>query len=100
MIHINRDLPVEEQKFTCAHELGHMLLHSDSNTPFLRVNTLYSIGKFENEANRFAVDLLYSDDGLQDYLSFSVPEIAACLNVSEELIAYRLSVLKEKRQDE
>jgi len=40
-IHINENLSDEEQCFTCAHELGHALLHPKANTPFLRENTLW-----------------------------------------------------------
>lgn len=35
IIHINNSLSESEQRFACAHELGHALLHPDANTPFL-----------------------------------------------------------------
>jgi Zn-dependent peptidase ImmA (M78 family) len=93
MIHINSDIPLPEQRFTCAHELGHSILHPDSNTLFLSVNTLFPIGRFEREANYFAIDLLISDDELKEYLDYSIPEIAACFHVSEELMQYRINEL-------
>lgn len=95
-IHINCECSAEDQRYTCAHELGHGILHPDSNTPFLRTKTLYPIGKYEKEANQFAVDLLYSDEDLMELLNYSIPEIAVFLNISENLAAYRLSVMKKK----
>ena len=63
-IHINNTLVEAKQKFTIAHELGHALLHPKANTPFLRDNTLFSINKLEIEANKFAVDLLITDEAI------------------------------------
>ena len=42
-IHINEELEEYRQKFTCAHELGHAVLHPKANTPFLRDNTMFSV---------------------------------------------------------
>ena len=93
IIHINNDFSLEDQRFTCAHELGHAILHPNSNTPFLITCTLYPIARFEKEANYFAVDLLYPDETMEEYIQFSVPEIAVCLNLDEKLVEYRLRKL-------
>lgn len=45
------------QRFICAHELGHLILHPIKNT-------LYSVSKIEVEANIFAVELLVPDESL------------------------------------
>jgi Zn-dependent peptidase ImmA (M78 family) len=66
-IYINKNLNIFEQRFTCTHELGHAILHTKINTPFLRSNTFYSIDKIEREANEFAVKLLLYDKNLEDY---------------------------------
>lgn len=58
IIHINCDADEQEQKFTCAHELGHRMLHPKVNTPFLKKHTFLSIDRIEREANEFAVQLL------------------------------------------
>lgn len=66
-IFINCNLIDEDKVFTCSHELGHAVLHTKVNTPFLRANTFYSIDKIEREANEFAVNLLLYDKNLEDY---------------------------------
>ncbi|WP_205597383.1 ImmA/IrrE family metallo-endopeptidase [Neobacillus thermocopriae] len=66
-IFINNNLEIHQQRYVCAHELGHAILHTKVNTPFLRTNTLYSVDKIEREANEFAVNLLLFDKNLCDY---------------------------------
>ena len=46
------------KRTVCAHELGHAVLHTHANTPFLRKNTFFSVDKLEIEANTFAALLL------------------------------------------
>lgn len=89
-IHINCDIPKHMQKFTCAHELGHAILHPDANTPFLRNYTGFLISKLEIEANKFAVDLLISDSDLVEYQNYTTGQIARMLGYNEELIKLRL----------
>lgn len=83
MIHINENLTSPDRRYTCAHELGHAVLHPDVNTPFLRKNTLFSVDRIEREANRFAVELLIPDETLLSGLSLS--QAAALCGVPEEL---------------
>lgn len=69
MIHINRDLTEEMKRFTCAHELGHAVLHTKENTPRLSLSTITSAMKIEAQANRFATSLLidgrHTDQGVE-----------------------------------
>lgn len=58
IIHINNAIDEITQRFVCAHELGHVMLHPDVNTSFLKNNTFFSIDKIEVEANYFATHLL------------------------------------------
>lgn len=58
MIHINNTLTDIKQRFVCAHELGHVILHQDINTAFLKAHTYFSINKIEVQANMFATNLL------------------------------------------
>ncbi|MBD2846195.1 ImmA/IrrE family metallo-endopeptidase [Paenibacillus sp. IB182496] len=55
---INAQLEEEEQRFICAHELGHIVLHKGVNHYFVQKETNFVIGKFERQANEFAVKLL------------------------------------------
>lgn len=90
-IHINCDLDEYQQKFTCAHELGHALLHPDLSTPFLRESTLFSVDKLEVEANRFAACLCYPADYLiQEFEGCSACCIAEALDLPLPLIDYTL----------
>ena len=68
-IHINKELSYTEKLFTVAHELGHIFLHPKLATPFLRNNTYLVIDRYEREANKFAAELLISDELLQGYES-------------------------------
>lgn len=60
-IRINENLDDAKSKWTCAHELGHAIMHPTLNTLFLSANTYMVTSKFENEANLFA-DLLIELD--------------------------------------
>lgn len=93
-LHINNSLNERLELFTTAHELGHAILHADLNTPFLKRNTIYSIDKLEQQANRFAVDLLFEDAELLPFLIRSVTDAAAYMGVSLELAEYRLSTIE------
>ncbi|MDQ7094169.1 ImmA/IrrE family metallo-endopeptidase [Desulfosporosinus sp. PR] len=90
-IHINSSLNSIWQRFVCAHELGHAILHPKVNTPFLRSNTLFSVQRIEREANEFAVELLMPDVTFRAYenRSRSIYEIAARHGIPEELISLK-----------
>ncbi|WP_304153661.1 ImmA/IrrE family metallo-endopeptidase [Megamonas hypermegale] len=92
MIHINNGLTEYEQKFTAAHELGHAVLHPKSNTPFLKNQTLFSIDKLEIEANRFAVELLISDEDITEMKHLTIEQMAAYFGVHKQLIKLRLNI--------
>ncbi|SEU26692.1 ImmA/IrrE family metallo-endopeptidase [Paenibacillus sp. NFR01] len=70
---IHSDLPVEWQRFVCAHELGHDRLHKGINRFFLEEHSFFAPGKLERQANRFALKLLTAgmepdqDEPLQRY---------------------------------
>ncbi|MGI8278575.1 ImmA/IrrE family metallo-endopeptidase [Bacillus mycoides] len=77
-IHINNQIDETTQRFVCAHELGHALLHPKANTPFLRNQTFFSVDRFEIEANTFAVELLLTDEIISAYedTHLSIQEVA------------------------
>ena len=96
MICISNICSEEEQRFICAHELGHAVLHSDINISFFKSKTFYPVEKIEREADKFAIDLLFSDEDMEKYLQLSSPDIAEHLNLPLELVEYRLSVIEKK----
>ncbi|KLA23964.1 MULTISPECIES: ImmA/IrrE family metallo-endopeptidase [Bacillus cereus group] len=82
-IHINNKINETTQRFVCAHELGHALLHPKANTPFLRNKTFFSVDRLEVEANTFAVELLLPDEMISEYqdTNLSIQEIAAIFGI-------------------
>ena len=90
VIHINSALSESQRRFTCAHELGHALLHPKANTPFLHSRTLFSVNRYEIEANRFAVWLLISDEDLAEYPDRTIPQLAQIFGVTPALMEHRL----------
>jgi Zn-dependent peptidase ImmA (M78 family) len=77
-IHINNQIDEITQRFVCAHELGHAVLHPKANTPFLRNQTFFSVDRLEIEANTFAVELLLTDNMVSAYKDthLSIQEVA------------------------
>ena len=90
IIYIDESLPTHEQIFVCAHELGHMFLHKKSNTIFMDTYTNFNTSKYENEANKFAMELLIPDNFLIENQNYTVGQIARRLGYNEELIKLRL----------
>lgn len=88
-IFLNNDLEHYQKKFVLAHELGHAILHSDLNCFFLEKKTLYLKNKFEIEANKFAVELLVSDDDLKELEGYTIEQMSAILNIPSDLLIYK-----------
>lgn len=90
-IHINCNLNECMKKFTCAHELGHAILHPDASTPFLRSKTFISIDKMEIEANTFAIHLLITDDMLRENKDYAADQLSMLWGYDKNLIKLRLN---------
>lgn len=99
IIYIAEGLTEFERNFVCAHELGHSFLHTDLNAAFIDGRTRFSKGKFETEANQFAVDLILSDERFIEFAYRPVKDIADGLGISEELVRYRLKEIQLKAGD-
>ena len=95
IIYINENLPRHEQMLVCAHELGHMFLHKNTNAIFLDSRTHLNTQRYETEANLFAMHLLISDDALQDYPDCTSKQLARMFGYSKELIDLRLEKQKK-----
>lgn len=61
---IHNDLSEDWQRFICAHELGHDRLHPGFSRFWLDEQSFFHAGKFERQANKFAVRLLTAGDSL------------------------------------
>jgi Zn-dependent peptidase ImmA (M78 family) len=87
------------QRFVCAHELGHAVLHPKSNTPFLRANTLFSVEKLELEANTFAVELLLPDEIISQYKNtdLTIYDVAEIHSIPKELVYLKKFNLQTER---
>ena len=96
-IHIHEDLDEVQKKITCAHELGHSILHTNTSTPYMRSNTFYSTNRYEREANLFASHLLITDAFIQEHLDcygeLNIFRIAGDLMLPVELVKLKLNVL-------
>lgn len=69
-IFIRPDLDCIYLQFLLAHELGHYILHYDTNISFNYYRRIYKT-KMEKEANDFACELLLSDiDHVNECLDF------------------------------
>lgn len=93
IITINNWLDAQEHDQVCAHELGHAVLHKNTNTVFLDKYTYIITDKIEIEANMFAAELLIKDESLKEYSSYTFAQAAAALKVHENLIEYKFKSL-------
>lgn len=94
IIYIDSELDEPEARFVCAHELGHALMHRGYNRIFMDTHTYFPSNRFEIEADRFAVDLLFDDDDLHYLREHSIQLAADCMGISIELAEYRMRSVK------
>ena len=88
LICIGNNLPDYVEKFVIAHEIGHSILHKQSSAPFLQ-STFLSVDRLETEANRFAIELLMSDDDIKEHPEFTIEDWAKFYGVPEDIIQLR-----------
>ena len=94
-IFINRNMSEQMQRMTCAHELGHLLLHRQLLTQkqWLLEMELFDIqNDTEYEANVFAAQLLIDEKELMELSERGCDMIAAAaaLDVNVNLLMIRL----------
>lgn len=90
IIYINDALDEHQSNLVCAHELGHWFMHRKMNRIFLDTRTHFITSRYETEANRFAVDFLFSDDDLAELHECTIDQVTAYMGVSRELAEYRM----------
>lgn len=89
-IMLNSNLSRKEEEFVLAHEIGHSILHPDVNALFLQEKTFLSKAKYEQEANKFAVELLIPNEIILENWQYTTGQFARLTGYSEELIKLRL----------
>lgn len=94
IIYIDSYLSERDARFVCAHEIGHALLHRGCNRIFMDTHTYFAVNRFEIEANKFAVDLLFDDDELREFQEYPIQLAADCMGVSTELAEYRMRSIR------
>lgn len=90
IIYINEHLSDIDKKFVCAHELGHMFLHKKSNAIFMDSRTQLNTSKYELEADRFAMNLLISDESIEEHLDFTISQFSRLFGYNNQLVELRL----------
>lgn len=86
---INKNIDEIWQRFVCAHELGHDRLHPGINRFWLDEHSFYHPGKYERQANEFAIRLLTSGDFPQK--DDSIIELFIRNGIPEEMLQYYIS---------
>lgn len=89
IIYIDDNLPENEQIIVCAHELGHMLLHKNSNALFMDTRTHFVTTKYENEANTFASELLIPDEIILENQDMTKSQIAHLVGYDEKIMNFK-----------
>ncbi len=85
---VNSALNEFEKRIVMAHELGHALLHNDKDVYFIKEHTLFPVGRLEAQANKFAAELLISDDEIRK--DWTIQQMSCWLGVPEELVKYKI----------
>ncbi|WP_320856598.1 ImmA/IrrE family metallo-endopeptidase [Anaerobutyricum hallii] len=91
IIYIDEALSDTDKAFVLAHEIGHMLLHKKSNAIFMDTRTQFKTTRYELEADKFAMELLISDEFLEENSYYTVEQISRMTGYPQKLIELRLN---------
>lgn len=97
-IYINENDPIRRQLFTCAHEIGHIILHKNQgNIVDFRSSFVNPVDNIENEADMFAAELLMPEDlfkeKLKEYGSLQI--VASFFGVSLQAAMLRNKIISK-----
>ena len=90
IIYIDESLPEHEQKFVCAHELGHMLMHRKKNIVFMDTRTYLKTTPHETEADKFAIELLVPNEIILENWQYTISQLSRLTGYDEKLMKLRL----------
>lgn len=97
IIYIAQDLPYWDAAFVCAHEIGHVLLHRGCNRLFMDTNAYFKVDQYEIEADKFALNLVWSHDDVACFFCLPVAAFADAVGVSTEIALYRMEMVDFKK---
>lgn len=88
---VNSNLDEANQLLVIAHELGHALLHGTAGDSYLHEYTLFPRGRYENEANKFAAELLIDECNIDkvSLQNLSINQLSCYFRVPERLIMHK-----------
>ncbi|MDF2884162.1 MAG: phage repressor protein [Clostridiaceae bacterium] len=90
-VFIRNDLNICYERFILAHELAHALLHTEVYSAAFNKD-LINKGKFEKQANYFALKLLKINLVSEQYKDLTLKQIASCLELPEEVLNQLVNV--------
>lgn len=98
IIYLDERLADSERRFVLAHELGHMLLHKKANAIFMDTRTHFNTDTYEEESNKFAMDLLLPDDILIEYFSagYTLEQITRITGYHERLLELKIRDMNQQ----
>lgn len=85
---INQSLDYDDRRVTIAHELGHIILHGDTNSISLSCNTSFCISKYERQADCFAAFLLMSLEmpSFSEFESITTQDISKMIHMPQDVV--------------
>ncbi len=85
---INQSLDYDDKRVTIAHELGHIVLHEETNSIILSTNTSFCVSKYEREADCFAAYLLMELEmpSLDEFESVTSQEISKFIHMPQSVV--------------
>lgn len=91
-IYINEQLKDRQRKIVCSHELGHIMLRHKANKLFLSNNTFFVTNRYEIQADKFAAELLISNELLEELKYYTIDQMALALDLPVALVKLRLGL--------
>ena len=104
-IFLSENMSPQMQRMTCAHELGHIILHRDRLRRdrdgrlhrFVEMELFDIRDRMEYEANLFAANLLIDTDEMMGYLKegYDIVQTASTLDINVNMLALKLLQMRE-----